>query len=315
MSRAELTVRTGLNRSTVRALATELADLGLVREWTPAGSGAAGRPSIMVAPSEDVFVLAVDIGVDHLRAARDRARRRGARPGRRRRRAHRVRRRADRRARSRAHAPGSCWPGAPPARAASASGSRCAAWWRPTSGVVRFAPNLGWIDVPLGALLDAELGGIPAAGRQRGRPRRDGRARPRRRRRHVRPGLPLRRGRDRRRHHRRRSPARRCRRVRRRDRAHDRQPAAACCAGAAGAAAGRPRSARTRCCGRPASSRARRWRRVLAAYAAGDRRVVSGMQTDRPLARRRRGRPGQHLQPAAGDLRRDHPAPVQDDRD
>jgi predicted NBD/HSP70 family sugar kinase len=29
-------------------------------------------------------------------------------------------------------------------------------------GVVRFAPNLGWIDVPLAAMLDAELGGIAA---------------------------------------------------------------------------------------------------------------------------------------------------------
>ena len=33
---------------------------------------------------------------------------------------------------------------------------------RAETGVVRFAPNLGWIDVPLAALLDAELGGIPA---------------------------------------------------------------------------------------------------------------------------------------------------------
>lgn len=70
-SRAELTARTGLNRSTVRALATELADLGLARESSPVSRGGAGRPSIVVAPdTHGVYVVAVTIGVEHLAAAR-----------------------------------------------------------------------------------------------------------------------------------------------------------------------------------------------------------------------------------------------------
>src|SRR6185312_10449964 len=70
-SRAELTAVSGLNRSTVRALITELADAGLVSEAAPVGRGGAGRPSILVEPrSEAVWALAVDVGVEHLSAAR-----------------------------------------------------------------------------------------------------------------------------------------------------------------------------------------------------------------------------------------------------
>lgn len=160
MSRAELTIRTGLNRSTVKALASELTDLGLVREWTPVGSGAAGRPSIMVAPSEDVFVLAVDIGVDHLRAARiglggvvlDRADTTD-----------------DRTAYDLEQTVGHIAAMVQQLLAVAPCGARCVGVGvavcglvSAETGVVRFAPNLGWVDVPLTALLSAELGGIPA---------------------------------------------------------------------------------------------------------------------------------------------------------
>src|SRR6185369_9237161 len=44
---------------------------GLVRESAPVGRGGAGRPSILVEPrSEEVWALAVDVGVEHLSAAR-----------------------------------------------------------------------------------------------------------------------------------------------------------------------------------------------------------------------------------------------------
>src|SRR5450432_147258 len=70
-SRARLTALTGLNRSTVGALTTELVDAGLVRESTPPGRGRAGRPSIVVEPeSERTFTLAIDLGVEHVIAAR-----------------------------------------------------------------------------------------------------------------------------------------------------------------------------------------------------------------------------------------------------
>src|SRR5512142_1419781 len=68
LSRAELTVRMGLNRSTIAGLVSQLAELGLVEEAAPAGSAGtrsgAGRPSLVVgARSEGAQVIAVDIGV------------------------------------------------------------------------------------------------------------------------------------------------------------------------------------------------------------------------------------------------------------
>ncbi|MCU1592669.1 MAG: hypothetical protein JWO12_61 [Frankiales bacterium] len=70
-SRADLTALTGLNRSTVKALTEDLVSAGLLRESAPVGTGGAGRPSITVEPeSELVYVLALDIGVEHLTVVR-----------------------------------------------------------------------------------------------------------------------------------------------------------------------------------------------------------------------------------------------------
>ncbi|WP_084957804.1 ROK family transcriptional regulator [Thermoactinospora rubra] len=70
-SRAELTSRMGLNRSTIMALTADLAAAGLVREELPRETGRAGRPSLVVRPeSARIFVLAFDVGVDRLVAAR-----------------------------------------------------------------------------------------------------------------------------------------------------------------------------------------------------------------------------------------------------
>ncbi len=159
MSRAELTIRTGLNRSTVRALAGELTDLGLVHEWTPAGSGAAGRPSIMVAPSEEIFAIAIDIGVDHLRAARIGL-------------GGVVLDRADASADRTSYDVHECVEHIAGMRkeliAGAPADARCVGVGVAVCGlvsaearVVRLAPNLGWIDVPLGALLDAGPDGLP----------------------------------------------------------------------------------------------------------------------------------------------------------
>lgn len=64
VSRSELVALTGLNRSTVGALVTELAEQGLVVE-EPGASGAVGRPSLVVAPqAESAIVLAFDFRVD-----------------------------------------------------------------------------------------------------------------------------------------------------------------------------------------------------------------------------------------------------------
>ncbi|MFJ2264508.1 ROK family protein [Streptomyces sp. NPDC087844] len=71
MSRAVLAERMGLNRSTILGLVSELGSAGLVREELPRDTGRAGRPSLVVRPESDrVYVLAFDVGVDRLAAAR-----------------------------------------------------------------------------------------------------------------------------------------------------------------------------------------------------------------------------------------------------
>ena len=70
-SRAELTTKLGLNRSTIGALTTELAAAGLVTERPPQQTRRAGRPSLVVRPeSAQVYAYALAIEVDRLRAAR-----------------------------------------------------------------------------------------------------------------------------------------------------------------------------------------------------------------------------------------------------
>src|SRR3954454_23117658 len=69
-SRAELTTRLGLNRSTIGALTAELITAGLVSEAVPRYRGRAGRPSLVVSPAPAVHAYALSIEVDRLRAAR-----------------------------------------------------------------------------------------------------------------------------------------------------------------------------------------------------------------------------------------------------
>src|ERR1700744_3489794 len=67
LSRAELTQRLGLNRSTIGALVADLTELGLVGEHVPTGNERAGRPSHVVAPlAGGPYAVAVDIEVDRV---------------------------------------------------------------------------------------------------------------------------------------------------------------------------------------------------------------------------------------------------------
>jgi predicted NBD/HSP70 family sugar kinase len=156
-SRSELTALTGLNRSTVGALTSELADAGLVRESAPVGRGGAGRPSILVQPeSERVYVLALDVGVDHLTAARvglggavlDR---REIRQVRGEYQIGRILRQAERLARA-------VLASAEPDSVCVGVGASVCGVVRHSDGLVRFAPNLGWVDVPFGHQLAGRLG-------------------------------------------------------------------------------------------------------------------------------------------------------------
>ncbi|MEJ3405377.1 ROK family transcriptional regulator [Rathayibacter sp. YIM 133350] len=64
LSRAQLTARTGLNRSTVAALVAELAEQRLVDERPPDPTNKVGRPSPTVAPNAGVVAIAVNPEVD-----------------------------------------------------------------------------------------------------------------------------------------------------------------------------------------------------------------------------------------------------------
>lgn len=160
LSRTELAARMGLNRSTIGGLVAQLADLGLVGEASPDGAlprPGAGRPSLVVGPRRDAAqVVAVDIGVDRVVVAlvglggevicrRQRrltsTRSPGTVTG-------IIRRLVD-----------SMLPEAP-GRVVGV-GVSLPGVVRHDDGLVRFAPNLGWADEPLGALLRSQLRCLP----------------------------------------------------------------------------------------------------------------------------------------------------------
>jgi predicted NBD/HSP70 family sugar kinase len=70
LTRAELTQRLHLSRSTVGALVGDLAQLGLVEEVVPSGGARVGRPSHVVAPSaRGPYAVGVDIDIAHVTVA------------------------------------------------------------------------------------------------------------------------------------------------------------------------------------------------------------------------------------------------------
>ena len=158
-SRAALTRETGLNRSTIGDLCGELEALGLVREDVGVLRGRSGRPSHVVEPRSDNAVIAVDLGVDRISVAvvglggevlERRVRRHHIGE-------HDVEHVVESLAQMvtellgvredlRCHGMGVSVPGAV----------------RDRDGLVRFAPNLGWVDEPFTQLLSERLGaGIP----------------------------------------------------------------------------------------------------------------------------------------------------------
>jgi predicted NBD/HSP70 family sugar kinase len=155
-SRAELTSRLGLNRSTIGALTAELTTAGLVSEQTPRETGRAGRPSLVVRPeSSKVYAYALSIEVDRLRAARVGL---GGRI-------------LDRRETDRprgmqvvdavqplAGFVHDMREAVPEDTRYVGTGLAVAGMVRRADGVVRLAPTIGWVEEPVGAALSAELG-------------------------------------------------------------------------------------------------------------------------------------------------------------
>ncbi|CAB4964156.1 MAG: ROK family protein [Actinobacteria bacterium] len=163
-SRSDLVAFTGLNRSTVGVLVAELADAGLVVEQAGA-TGSVGRPSLVVAPvAESAVAIAFDVRVERVVGAvvgfggrvlaREEQvhRRTGFKPS-----------AGVKQMVSMAHAlaasvpEGARWIG---------TGVGVPGIVDLSDGLVRLAPNLGWVDVPLGALVTAalrsEFGDAPA---------------------------------------------------------------------------------------------------------------------------------------------------------
>jgi predicted NBD/HSP70 family sugar kinase len=156
LSRAELTMMLGLNRSTIGALTADLAAAGLVREELPKETGRAGRPSLVVtAESERVFVYALWIGVDRLVAARvglgglvldrrEQVRGRGEFTP------------ADLIA-PLAEFVGQMQRATPAGAVCVGTGVAVAGIVRREDGLVRLGPLIGWVDEPLGAALHQVL--------------------------------------------------------------------------------------------------------------------------------------------------------------
>jgi predicted NBD/HSP70 family sugar kinase len=160
VSRAQLTERMGLNRSTIADLVRELEDLSAVRQSTP-GAGTsprvgAGRPSIDVNPdAEAVFVIAAELGVDTMDVARVGL---GGLP-------------LDRLSTTTPSDPDpemlldtlmelvrSMLKTADDNARLVGIGIAVPGVVTDAAGLVRFAPNLGWTDVPLSSMLSSRVG-------------------------------------------------------------------------------------------------------------------------------------------------------------
>lgn len=70
LTRAELTQRLGVSRSTVGALVADLSQLGLVEEVVPSGGAGVGRPSHVVTPNRGgPYAIAIDVDVEYMTIA------------------------------------------------------------------------------------------------------------------------------------------------------------------------------------------------------------------------------------------------------
>jgi predicted NBD/HSP70 family sugar kinase len=155
-SRAELTKDMGLNRSTIAGLVAELEALGAVAHAAAVGtSRGAGRPSVGVRIAPDgPFVVAIDLGVDRVVAARVGL-------------GGVVRERAETIiAGSEAWQVGSIVAGlvrqvvadAPASSPMVGIGISVPGMVRRSDGLIRLAPNLDWHDVSFGGIVLAALG-------------------------------------------------------------------------------------------------------------------------------------------------------------
>jgi predicted NBD/HSP70 family sugar kinase len=155
-SRSALTTATGLNRSTVADLVAELALLGLVEERPAVSASGPGRPSPVVHPRpEGAVALAVELVVDSIAVATVGLgghvynRVRVARP--------RDRFSPEGTVQDVVKLAEPLLAALPTGHHLCGVGAAVAGITRRADGFVHLAPNLGWRDVPLAALLVDEL--------------------------------------------------------------------------------------------------------------------------------------------------------------
>lgn len=158
-SRAQLTAATGLNRSTIADLVSELVTDGWVVERDPDPVGRVGRPSPVVAAAPSTVVIAVNPEIDAVEiAAVDLAR------------TISVRERIESASLLTAEGVATLvaevvdrWRAGPLQEARLvAVGAAVPGLVRAADGLVRNAPHLGWTDAPLRALI-ADATGLPVA--------------------------------------------------------------------------------------------------------------------------------------------------------
>jgi predicted NBD/HSP70 family sugar kinase len=161
LSRSEIGGALGMTRSTIGELVADLRARGLVEEGDPARLGSPGRPSLVARPNpEGAAVITAEIAVNSLSAAVVGL---GGRILHRARATHQPRRLAVDQTiedvgkliqTALASIPPDCW--------VAGLGIAVAGVVSRADGLVHFAPNLGWRDVPLGRLVADRLGsGLP----------------------------------------------------------------------------------------------------------------------------------------------------------
>ena len=162
LSRAELTQRLAMSRSTIGALVTDLCELGLLEESVPVGRDRAGRPSHVVGPRPDgPYAVAVDLEVDRLTIAAVTVGGELAV-----RRVHLLDpadRSAEAVAAAVARAVHDVVRGAPGSSRPIGVGVSVPGTVLAADGFVEAAPNLGWRHEPVGAMLRHELPELPIA--------------------------------------------------------------------------------------------------------------------------------------------------------
>lgn len=156
VSRSELTAATGLNRSTIGGLIGQLTSLGLVDEGPGLINTGPGRPSPMVTTRpQGAAVLAIDLAVDSIAVAAIGLgghifhRTRVSRP--------RGRFSPQETVKDVAKLAGPVLNALPAKHVLVGVGAAIVGVTRRSDGFVHIAPNLGWRNVPLGAMLAAEL--------------------------------------------------------------------------------------------------------------------------------------------------------------